>query len=40
MWTERLNAHAAEGWRLVALTVDQYKGGSTTFATFERELPT
>lgn len=39
LWTERLNAVAAEGWRLIAINDEIVKGGVTgTFATFEREV--
>jgi hypothetical protein len=37
-WTARLNQVAAEGWRLVTISMKDYKGGSTAFATFEREV--
>lgn len=39
VWTERLNAVAAEGWRLVAISDKAAKGFTTHFATFEREVP-
>lgn len=39
IWTERLNQVAAEGWRLVTISMKDYKGGSSAFATFEREVP-
>jgi hypothetical protein len=37
-WTARLNAVAAEGWRLITITTKDFKGGMTAFATFEREV--
>lgn len=36
-WTARLNAVAADGWRLVTITTVDKKGLSTPLATFERE---
>ena len=36
-WTARINAVAADGWRLVTITTKDFKGGSSAFATFERE---
>jgi len=38
-WTERLNAVSAEGWRLVTINSVPFKGGSSHYATFERETP-
>lgn len=39
VWTDRLNAVAREGWRLVSLNDRPYgKGYTATFATFEREI--
>lgn len=39
VWTERLNAVAAEGWRLVTISEKPGKGIAYYFATFERDLP-
>jgi hypothetical protein len=37
-WTDRLNAVAAEGWRLVSINEEVIKNGVTAYATFEREV--
>jgi len=37
-WTERINAVANEGWRLVAVNEKVMKGFTSHFATFEREV--
>ena len=38
-WTERINAVAAEGWRLVAINDEVLKSNTTrSYATFEREV--
>lgn len=37
VWTERINAVAAEGWRLVSINDETFKGGTSSYATFERE---
>ena len=39
VWTDRLNAVAADGWRLVSMDGDTVKGFTTMYATFEREIP-
>ena len=39
VWTDRLNAVAAEGWRLVTITENTGKGFTVHLATFEREVP-
>lgn len=38
-WTDRLNAVALEGWRLVTISGDVIKGTAHHYATFEREAP-
>lgn len=38
VWTDRLNAVAAEGWRLVTITADSQRSHTTAYATFEREV--
>ena len=38
VWTDRINAVAREGWRLVALNDKTVKSYVQTFATFEREV--
>ncbi len=38
VWTERINAVAAEGWRLVSINVTVQKNFSQNYATFEREV--
>lgn len=39
VWTDRLNAVAADGWRLVSINDRSIKGGYVqTLATFEREV--
>lgn len=37
VWTARINAVAADGWRLVTITTTDKKGLVTALATFERE---
>ncbi len=37
VWTARINAVAADGWRLVTITQKEVKGLITALATFERE---
>jgi len=36
-WTARMNAVAADGWRLVTISEDPGKGFTSHYATFERE---
>lgn len=38
-WTERINAVAREGWRLVTISDHPGNGIVTSYATFEREVP-
>lgn len=38
VWTERINAVATQGWRLVTITEKPGKGIAYFFATFEREV--
>ena len=37
-WTDRLNAVAKEGWRLITISEDVGKGFTSHYATFEREV--
>lgn len=39
VWTERINAVAREGWRLVSISDHPGNGITTSYATFEREVP-
>jgi hypothetical protein len=40
VWTTRLNQVAAEGWRLICINQQDFKGGASSYyATFEREVP-